>query len=83
MSVLVVIATPLLFFLGPLTGDGEVVAIYNRICSRSYKENRLFIELLLFSLLVEILLVEEPCVITIISRSTPFILIVVTGHVGC
>ena len=66
-----------------LTGGHEVGAIYYYIGCRIIKLNRLLLVLIFFPLLVANLIVNPPCIITVIVINTPFVNLLVAGHCGC
>ena len=77
------IPTPFFFLYVPLIGGGELVSIHDIFFGKIIKSNRLFLDFILFPLLMVVLLMKSPCAIIIIARNTPFMILVVMSHGGC
>ena len=82
-SVLNIILNILLFLGGLLTGVHDVGEINHCIVRVIGKTNRLFLALLLFTILMTILQEKFPCSITITVISAPLVPLFVVGHCGC
>ena len=82
-SVLNIILNILLFLGGLLTGVHDVGEINHCIVRVIGKTNRLFLALLLFTILMTILQEKFTCSITITVISAPLVLLFDVGHCGC